>query len=275
MTSQKIIAKIERVYFQYSKEGHFSPSIGMSHADISTDIPNYFYITAWEKNASFPEEIGIDDILSLDVEEQFTNRTYRCLSASRISCGPGPKHLTFPVACPACGGLVLVSAEHPEIRVCLNRSCPAQIRNSVIEFLATIGTRLTPMSLRILHQLIGCREICSIAEIYSITDDMIRKQGYSQAEAKEYLKCIKSSRGKVSFDKILKGLGIFGLNQQELETLQKEMYARKIALASWSDILNADNLGEDIADIVYRLRTYFLAMSNNEQTLQEVCRALN
>lgn len=110
-----------------------------------------------------------------------------------------------PSNCPSCRELV----EEVDIRlICKNDSCPAQVKDSILNFIQKIG--IDDLSSKRLEELINAKLVKSIDDLYSLTEDQLMTlDKVKEKLATKLIKSIEKSK-KADLITFLAALGISG-----------------------------------------------------------------
>jgi DNA ligase (NAD+) len=167
--------------------------------------------------------------------------------------------------CPECG-TKLIRREGEAKHYCPNEDgCPPQIKGKIEHFVSRKAMDIG-LAEATISQLYEKGLVKNIADLYSITkDQLLNLERFADKSAKNLINSINNSK-KVPFDRVLYALGIRYIG---------ETVARKLALhfesldnlagASFDDLINIDEIGDKIADIII---DYF----NNERNIRLINR---
>lgn len=119
----------------------------------------------------------------------------------------GRQPFKMPAACPVCGSMVV----RPEGEVawrCLNSSCPARLKESLLHWSARTVMDIDGLGDALVDQLVDLGLVRSIADLYSLTLDQLRGlERMGDKSASKILANIEASRSK-PLPRLIAGLGI-------------------------------------------------------------------
>ena len=124
-----------------------------------------------------------------------------------VAQGAGRKLFTMPSACPVCQGIV-ARPEGEVIWRCVNVSCPARLKNSVLHFASRAVMDITGMGDVLVDQVVDKGLVRSIADIYALTQDQLAAlDRMGQKSAERVLAGIEKSK-TLPLPRVINGLGI-------------------------------------------------------------------
>ena len=164
-----------------------------------------------------------------------------------------PKTISYqmPSHCPECGS-VLVRPEGEAVTRCLNTSCPAILRGSIIHWASRDALDIRGLGERIAILLIEHNLVKSIADLYSLTVEQIaslERMGTKSAE--NLVRAIATSQQQ-SYARVLYGLGIRYVGSVNAKLLAESFPAvEQLAQASFESLEAVYGIGEEIAQSVF------------------------
>ena len=156
----------------------------------------------------------------------------------------------FPQTCPDCG-VTLVRDEQEAKAFCPNQSgCPTQIKGKLVHFLSRKAMNILTGDATV-DQLYSKGYVWNVADFYELEKEhLLTLDGWKDRSAERFLNSIKESL-KTPFEKVLYALGIRHVGETTAKTLAA--YFKNIdnlAKASREELLQADDIGEVIADSI-------------------------
>jgi DNA ligase (NAD+) len=167
----------------------------------------------------------------------------------------------FPTHCPECNSLLVRSESEAVIR-CVNSSCPAILRGSVIHWASRDALDIRGLGEKIVLLLIDNKLIQSIADLYSLTNRQIADlERMGERSAAKLIEAIESSK-KQSFARVLYGLGIRHVGKTIAKMLvEKYPNIELLSQASVASIASIYGIGDEIAEAVVK---WFKIEANRE-----------
>lgn len=109
--------------------------------------------------------------------------------------------------CPVCNSKLFTSEDEVAVR-CINRSCPAQIKGSVLHFASRNAMDIEGLGFVLVKQLVEHGLVTNIADIYSLTlDNLIDLERMGKKSSRNILDAIQESKGR-GLSMVIFGLGI-------------------------------------------------------------------
>ena len=125
---------------------------------------------------------------------------------------------TMPRECPACGSR-LVRPEDEVVWRCLNASCPARLRRSVLHFASRRAMNIEGLGEALVDQLAGRGLVTDVADLYALQADQVAAlDRMGQKSAQKLLGQIARSR-EAEFWRVLFGLGIRHVGERVAQSL--------------------------------------------------------
>jgi DNA ligase (NAD+) len=167
----------------------------------------------------------------------------------------------FPTHCPECNSLLVRSESESVIR-CVNSSCPAILRGSVIHWASRDALDIRGLGEKIVVLLIDNELIQSVADLYNLTNVQIASlERMGERSATKLIEAIDSSK-KQSFARVLYGLGIRHVGKTIAKMLvEKYPNIELLSQASVVSIASIYGIGDEIAEAVVK---WFKIEANRE-----------
>ena len=157
----------------------------------------------------------------------------------------------MPRNCPECGS-TLVRPENEAVTRCLNSSCPAILRGSIIHWASRNALDIRGLGERIAILLIENNLVTSVADLYSLTVEQVaglERMGTKSAE--NLIQAIAESK-KQTYDRVLYGLGIRYVGSVNAKILADHFPSiEELSQASFEAIEAVYGIGEEIAQSVF------------------------
>ncbi len=157
----------------------------------------------------------------------------------------------MPSHCPECNS-TLVRPSGEAVTRCINSSCPAILRGSIIHWASRDALDIRGLGERIALLLINNNLVKSIADLYSLTVEQIaslERMGIKSAE--NLVKAIAISKDR-SYDRVLYGLGIRYVGSVNAKLLAESFPTiEELSQASFESLESVYGIGEEIAQSVF------------------------
>ncbi len=184
------------------------------------------------------------------------------------SPGVDRRPFRMPTKCPVCGGPV-VRAEGEVAARCVNSSCPARLKESLLHFARRSVMDLEGVGEALVDQLVERKYVLSLADYYALDlEKLLTLERMGEKSARKVLENIANSKQK-PLPRLLNGLGIPFVGERTAQILA-ETFGSLDALAAAGEaaLQQADEVGPKVAKSIY---TFFRVPQNQElvQRLQE------
>jgi DNA ligase (NAD+) len=173
----------------------------------------------------------------------------------------GTAGFQMPTHCPECGS-ALVRPEGEAVTRCVNSSCPAILRGSLVHWVSRGAMDIDSVGEKLVTQLLDAGMIHSIADLYELTvERLMTLDRMGKKSAEKAVAAIEGSR-KQPWAKVLYGLGIRLVGSVNAQTLSEEFpTVAALAAATPTAIGGIYGIGNEIAQSV---SSWFQVPSNQE-----------
>ena len=184
--------------------------------------------------------------------------------------GPLPQERTgaerpfaMPTECPACA-TPLVRPSDEVVWRCPNRSCPAQIVQSIIHFASRGAMDIEGLGEKTVVKLFEAGLIRSVADIYALTaEQLLALDGFKDLSVRNLLAAIGASR-RSPWQRVIVGLGIRHVGGVTAEAVASVVPSlEELRSASADDLAAAEGVGPVVAEAILE----FLSSEDNQSLL--------
>ncbi len=172
----------------------------------------------------------------------------------------------MPNSCPECNS-ALVRPEKEAVTRCINSSCPAILRGSIIHFCSRNALDIRGLGERIAILLIKNSLVHSVADLYTLTVEQIaslERMGIKSAE--NLVRAIAKSKNQ-DYDRILYGLGIRYVGSVNAKILTENFPSiEELSQASFESIEAVYGIGEEIAQSVFE----WVRIADNQTLIKQL-----
>ncbi len=157
----------------------------------------------------------------------------------------------FPSHCPECNS-ALVRPQEEAVTRCVNNSCPAILRGSLIHWASRQAMDIRGLGEKVIILLMEHKLIKSIADIYNLkVFEMAELERMGEKSATKLIRAIEDSK-KQPFAKVLYGLGIRYVGAINAQILAENFYnIDSLAQAKITDLEAVYGIGKEIANSVF------------------------
>ncbi|MBQ3180111.1 MAG: NAD-dependent DNA ligase LigA [Firmicutes bacterium] len=172
----------------------------------------------------------------------------------------------MPHICPECGSRAQRQEDEAAWR-CLNRRCPARVREGIYHFVSRQAMDIDGLGPQLINQLLDKGLIADAADIFALTEDMLLPlERMGKKSAANLIAAIDQARTR-SFAALLTGLGIPLVGSRAARTLALHYPTPELlAGAAREELLEIPEIGATIADSVLG----WLADAENAALLQKL-----
>jgi DNA ligase (NAD+) len=162
----------------------------------------------------------------------------------------GGRPYRFPRRCPACGGRTARAADEAYWR-CLNRRCPAQLKERLRHFGSRRAMDIEHLGEAVVDQLVERRLVRDFADLYRLRPgDVEALEGFGPKSARNLIDAVAASR-KRDLARLVNGLGIRLVGAHVAQLLARTTRTLdRLAAASADELARVPGIGRAIADSV-------------------------
>ena len=171
------------------------------------------------------------------------------------------RKFVMPTTCPVCGSDVVRLPGEVAHR-CLNVSCPARIKESIVHFVSKGGFDIDGFGVKLVEQLLARGKISRVSDIFHLTyDDLIDLDRMGPKSADNLLRAIERSK-KTSLSRLLFALGIPEVGEHMGDILARQLKTLDaIMSAEVDDLEGIPEIGPRTAEGIV---DYFAQSANRE-----------
>lgn len=201
--------------------------------------------------------------------------------------GAERREFKMPAACPVCGGHV-ARAEGEAAWRCVNASCPAKVKESILHFSARPVMNIDGLGDVLVDQLVDKGMVSSVADLYRLTVEQLADlERMGKKSAQRVIDNVERSK-KNPMPRVLSGLGIRFVGERTAVLLAEAFGSLDaIAAASEEELQKAEEVGPRVAaairgffeeprnvELVERLRKAGLTFTHEKRVRAETLAGL-
>jgi DNA ligase (NAD+) len=162
------------------------------------------------------------------------------------------RRFVMPTRCPVCGGEVY-RAEGEAVRRCMNQSCPAKLRESLLHWASRKSMKIDGLGEKLVGQLIEKDLVHDVSDLYRLTtDDLAFLDRMGEKSARNLSAEIEESR-KLDFSRLLFGIGIRHVGERTAQLLAEHFGSMaRLADASPEELEQVNEVGPILAESIHR-----------------------
>ena len=179
------------------------------------------------------------------------------------------REFTMPKKCPVCGGEVH-RAEGEVAYRCVNVSCPAKLKESLLHFASRRAMNIDGLGDALVDQLVDKGLVRDLADLYSLKkDELANLERMGEKSAENLLAEIEASKKK-ELARLLFALGIRFVGERTAEFLAGHFGSlEKLAAATEEELLEVEEVGPKIAQSILE----FFREKRNRTLLEKLKKA--
>ena len=172
----------------------------------------------------------------------------------------------LPTHCPECGSLLVRPPEEAVTR-CINVSCPAILRRSLVHWVSRSAMDINSVGEKLIAQLLEAGLVTSIADLYDLQlEQLLQLERMGEKLAQKVLAAIAASKAQ-PWSRVLYGLGIRLVGAVNAQILTDAFPSVSRLMATpWEEIAALYGIGNEIAQSVQQ----WFQNPNNQQLVQRL-----
>ena len=176
------------------------------------------------------------------------------------------KPFKWPSECPVCGSAVF-KPEGEVISRCINPSCPARIRESILHFAARRAMDIDGLGEALVDQLLASGLVRSIPDLYGLTlEGLVELERMGAKSAGNLLDEITRSKEK-DLDRLVFALGIRHVGERLAQTLAGRFRTLDaLARATEEELTAVEDVGPKVAESI----RFFFAQPENRELVRRL-----
>jgi DNA ligase (NAD+) len=178
----------------------------------------------------------------------------------------GAKAFAWPKRCPVCGSKVF-RPEGEVISRCVNASCPARVRESVLHFASRRAMDIDGLGEAIVDQLLARGLVRSLPDLYGLRfEGLVELERFGPKSARNLLDEIAASKSR-GLARLLYALGIRHVGEKLAQTLAARTRSLEaLEAAGRDDLVQAEDVGPRVAESIL----FFFAQPENRELIRRL-----
>ena len=202
-------------------------------------------------NMDFIQELGvkINDTVVVRKAGDIIPEIVRVLPELRPKSA---RDFKMPTECPECGS-TLVRPEGEAVTRCVNVSCPAILRGSLVHWASRDAMDINGLGEKMVESLVRGELVKSVADLYRLTvQQLTQLERVGEKSAQALVSAIEQSKQQ-PWSRVLYGLGIRYVGKVTAETLSASFpTVEALSSATVEDLQAVEGVGAEIARSVYQ-----------------------
>lgn len=173
------------------------------------------------------------------------------------------KPVIWPKHCPVCHSAIY-KEEGEAISRCINPSCPARIRESILHFASRRAMNIEGLGEALVDQLLNAGLVKQIPDLYSLKyEDLVRLERMGPKSAQNLLSQIEDSKSRELW-RLIFALGIRHVGEKMAQAIARKFRdLERLAAASEEELMDIEDVGPKVA----RSIVFFFKQPENRKML--------
>ena len=178
----------------------------------------------------------------------------------------GARPFDWPDRCPVCRSEVF-RPEGEVISRCVNASCPARVRESILHFASRRAMDIDGLGEAVVDQLLAAGLVRAIPDLYRLRyEDLVELERLGPKSAQNLLGAISASKGR-GLARLLFALGVRHVGERLAQTLAARYRSLDaLAAAGEEDLVEAEDVGPKVAESIL----FFFAQKENRELVRRL-----
>jgi DNA ligase (NAD+) len=245
--AEEVPTIVESVTVQVGRTGALTPVAELKPVQLAGTTVSRATLHNRDRVAELDLHIG--DTVIVRKAGEIIPEVVRVLPELRPNHG---KSFEMPNHCPECGEPVVKPTGEAVTR-CINTSCPAILKGSLIHFCSREALDINGVGEKLVQQMVETGLVNSVADLYDLTvEKLCQLERRGEKSAKKLVKAIEESK-KQPWARVLYGLGIRHVGHVNAQLLtQRFANVKELMSASAAIIEGVYGIGPEIAQSVYQ-----------------------
>lgn len=245
--AEEVPTIVESVTVQVGRTGALTPVAELKPVQLGGTTVSRATLHNRDRVAELDLHIG--DTVIVRKAGEIIPEVVRVLPELRPNHG---KIFEMPNHCPECGEPVVKPTGEAVTR-CINTSCPAILKGSLIHFCSREALDINGVGEKLVQQMVETGLVNSVADLYDLTvEKLCQLERRGEKSAKKLVKAIEESK-KQPWARVLYGLGIRHVGSVNAQLLtQRFANVKELMSASAAIIEGVYGIGPEIAQSVYQ-----------------------
>ena len=243
--ARQATTKIEEIIVQVGRTGALTPVAILKPVKLSG-------ITISRSTLHNEDEIRRKDIRIGDhvLIERSGDVIPKVVSVMKERRSGKEKKFVFPAKCPICGSKTF-KPEGEAISRCINPSCPAILRESLLHFSSRRAMNIEGLGDALVDLLLAERLVKNIPDIYSLKyDDLVKLERMGPKSSQNLLDEIEKSKQR-DLDRLIYALGIRHVGERTAQALATHFKnLDKLAKATLEELTQVEDIGPTVAESI-------------------------
>ena len=243
--ARQATTKIEEIIIQVGRTGALTPVAILKPVKLSG-------ITISRSTLHNEDEIRRKDIRIGDhvLIERSGDVIPKVVSVMKERRSGKEKKFVFPAKCPICGSKTF-KPEGEAISRCINPSCPAILRESLLHFSSRRAMNIEGLGDALVDLLLAERLVKNIPDIYSLKyDDLVKLERMGPKSSQNLLDEIEKSKQR-DLDRLIYALGIRHVGERTALALATHFKSlERLAKATLEELTQVEDIGPTVAESI-------------------------
>lgn len=258
---RQAVTVVEDIIPQVGRTGVITPVAHLAPVEVSGVIVSRATLHNWEELEK--KDIRIGDTVLIERAGDVIPAVVRVFPEKRTGT---ERQLPVPEQCPACGSAVTKIPGEVAVR-CLELSCPAKVRESIIHFASRNAMDIEGLGDKNVEQLLRLGLVKTVADLYTLTkDDFMRFDRMGDKLAGKLLTALENSKKRELY-RFIFALGIRNVGQHTAKLLAAAFGSiDNLAKASETELLSVREVGPLVAQSIMA----FFSNPRNMEAIQRM-----
>lgn len=240
--AEKKETKLEDIIVQVGRTGALTPTAILTPVKVAGSVVSR--ATLHNEDYIREKDIRIGDYVIIEKAGDVIPAVVRVVKEKRKE---GLEEFHLPSQCPICGEKT-IRIEGEAVTRCINSSCPAQLRRSIIHYVSRNAMNIDGLGESIVTQLLEEKLIKDIADLYYIKkEDLLPLERMGEKSASNLIHAIEKSKEN-DLGRVIFGLGIKLVGERAANLLASEFKNMdNLIKADFDHIVNIPEIGDKMA----------------------------
>src|SRR5512135_1110041 len=262
--ARQATTKVEAILIQVGRTGALTPVAALEPVKLSgTTISRS---TLHNEEELKRKDIRVGDTVLIERSGDVIPQVVSVMTERRPR---GARPFRWPTHCPVCGSKVF-KPEGEVISRCMNTSCPARVRESILHFAWRRAMDIAGLGDAMVDQLLAAKMVRSIPDLYDLRlEALTALERVGRKSARNLLDEIEASKSR-GLARLLFALGVRHVGEKMAQTLADRFKTLEaLEKAKREELVEAEDVGPAVAESIL----FFFAQPENKEVLLRLRKA--
>ena len=262
--ARQATTRVNDIVIQVGRTGALTPVAVLEPVKLSGTVISRS--TLHNEDEIRRKDVRVGDIVLIERSGDVIPRVVSVMKERRKARS---RSFAWPDRCPVCGSAVF-RPEGEVISRCVNASCPARVRESILHFAARRAMDIDGLGEAVVDQLLAAGLVRTIPDLYGLRcDDLVKLERMGPKSSRNLLDEVETSKTR-DLSRLVFALGIRHVGEKLAQTVSARFRTLEaLGAAGAEDLVQVEDVGPKVAESVL----FFFAQPENRELIRRLRQA--